>query len=137
MSTCPYRLKKFKDMHDNEQRWENVQVKDADVVCVAYGISSRVCKEAVKKARAKGVKLGLIRLITAWPFPEKAFAEINPNVKGLLVVEMSLKGQMVPDVKLATRVQVFLYDTYLSCDVVPDSDMSQLRLLEAFTCRNC
>ena len=118
----PYRLKKFKDMHDNEQRWENVQVKDADVVCVAYGISSRVCKEAVKKARAKGIKLGLIRLITAWPFPEKAFAEINPNVKGLLVVEMSLKGQMVPDVKLATKCNLPVY-TYLSCDVVPDSDM--------------
>ncbi len=117
----PYLIKKFKDMHDDEQRWENIQVADADVVCIAYGISSRVCKDAVKKARAKGVKLGLIRLITAWPFPEKAFAEVNPDCKGFLVVEMSLKGQVVPDVKLATKCRLPVYG-YFDVSVVPDSD---------------
>ena len=117
----PYLLNKWSDMKENEQRWENIQVTDADVVCVAYGISSRVCKEAVKKARAKGVKLGLIRLITAWPCPEKAFAEVNPDVKGYLAVEMSLKGQTVPDIKLATDKSAPVY-TYLSVDTVPDSD---------------
>lgn len=118
----PYLLNKWATMRENEQRWENIQVEDADVVCVAYGISSRVCKEAVKKARAKGVKLGLVRVITAWPFPEKAFEAVNPNVKGFLSVEMSLKGQVVPDIKLATRNKVPVYG-YFSVDVVPDSDV--------------
>ena len=117
----PYMQKKFKDMRNNEQRWENIEVADADVVCVAYGTSSRVCKEAVKKARANGIKLGLVRLKTAWPFPEKAFEEINPNAKGLLVVEMSLQGHVVPDVKLATKCKLPVYG-YFSVDVVPDSD---------------
>ncbi|MBE6030345.1 MAG: 3-methyl-2-oxobutanoate dehydrogenase subunit beta [Clostridiales bacterium] len=118
----PYLLNKWAAMEADEQRWESIQVADADVVAVAYGISSRVCKEAVKKARAKGVKLGLIRMITAWPFPKKAFAEVNPAVKGLLSVEMSLKGQVVPDIKLATECKIPVY-TYLSVDVVPDSDV--------------
>ena len=113
---------KYKAMKEAEQRWENIEVSDADVVCVAYGISSRVCKEAVRKARAKGIKLGLIRLITAWPFPEKAFAEINPDCKGLLAVEMSIKGQMVPDIKLATKCNMPVYG-YFSLDVVPDADV--------------
>ena len=113
---------KFASMQQNEQRWENVQVSDADVVCVAYGISSRVCKEAVKKARAKGFKLGLIRLVTAWPFPEKAFAEISKECKGILVVEMSIKGQTVPDVKLATKCGLSVYG-YFSVDIVPDADI--------------
>ena len=72
-------------------------------------------KEAVKKARVKGVKLGLIRLVTAWPFPEKAFAEISKECKGILVVEMSIKGQTVPDVKLATKCGLSVYG-YFSVD---------------------
>ena len=115
-------ISKWAAMKADEQRWENIQVADADVVAVAYGISSRVCKEAVKKARAKGIKLGLIRLITAWPFPVKAFEEVNPNVKGYLSVEMSIKGQVVPDIKLATKHQKPVY-AYLSVDIVPDSDV--------------
>lgn len=114
-------LNKWKAATENEQRWENIQVADADVVCVAYGISSRVCKEAIKKARAKGIKLGLIRVISAWPFPVKAFEEVNPDVKGYLDVEMSLKGQMVTDVKMAVKCAKPVY-TCLSVDVVPDSD---------------
>ncbi len=118
----PKVVAKWNAMRENEQRWENIQVEDADVVCVAYGISSRVCEEAVEKARENGIKLGLVRLITAWPFPVKAFEEVNPNVKGLLAVEMSLQGQMVPDIKLATKCNIPVYG-YFSCAVVPDSDV--------------
>ena len=116
----PYLLNKWAEMKENEQRWESVQVQDADVVCVAYGISSRVCKEAVKKARAKGVKLGLIRLITAWPFPVKAFGEVKEGAK-LLAVEMSLKGQMAADLQFNTKFKYPTY-AYTSVDVVPDVD---------------
>ncbi len=116
-----YLTGQIKKIQENEQRWESVQVSDADVVCVAYGISSRVCKDAVKKARAKGIKLGLIRLITAWPFPEKAFCELSPDCKGLLAVEMSIKGQTVQDIKLATKCKLPVYG-YFDFLNVPDAD---------------
>ena len=65
---------------------------DAELVMVAYGISARVAKEAVKIARKKGLRLGLIRPKAIVPFPVKAFAEISPDCKGLLLVEMSIYG---------------------------------------------
>ena len=86
-----------------EQRWENFLVEDADLVLVAYGISSCVAKQAVKMARKEGIKLGMVRPITLWPYPEKAFAEVNPKVKGYLTIEMAIMGQMTEDVRLATR----------------------------------
>ncbi len=105
-----------------EQRWENVEVADADVVVVAYGCSSRAAKEAVKKARAEGIKLGLIRPKAVVPYPEKAFEEIKPDCKGLLDVEMSGLGQMVPDVKLASKCKFPVYG-YFSVETVPESDV--------------
>ena len=85
-----YLKEKYATIEANEQRWENVQTDDAEIVLVAYGISSRVCKAAVKKARAQGIKLGLIRPITLWPYPKKAFDALGDQVKGFLVVEMSI-----------------------------------------------
>ena len=96
-----YLKEKYATIEANEQRWENVQTDDAEIVLVAYGISSRVCKAAVKKARAQGIKLGLIRPITLWPYPQKAFDALGDQVKGFLVVEMSILGQMCDDVVLA------------------------------------
>ena len=96
-----YLKEKYATIEANEQRWENVQTDDAEIVLVAYGISSRVCKAAVKKARAQGIKLGLIRPITLWPYPKKAFDALGDQVKGFLVVEMSILGQMCDDVVLA------------------------------------
>ena len=69
-----YLSSKYAQMEEEEQRYENIQVEDAEVVLVAYGISSRVSREAVEIARAQGFKLGLIRPITLWPFPTKAIA---------------------------------------------------------------
>ena len=110
-----------KEIMANEQRYENVNVADADVVMVAHGCSSRVCKEAVKKAEAKGIKLGLIRPKAVIPYPVDAFKEIKEDCKGLLVVEMSAYGQTVPDVKLASQCKFPVYG-YFSVSVVPDSD---------------
>ena len=64
-----YLLKKYQEIEETEQRWESFCTEDAEIVLVAYGISSRVSKEAVKIARAKGLKLGLIRPRTLWPYP--------------------------------------------------------------------
>ncbi len=92
---------KYAAIEENEQRWESVETQDAEIVLVAYGISSRVSKEAVKLARKAGLKLGLIRPITLWPFPVKAFEALGAQVKGFLCVEMSILGQMRDDVVLA------------------------------------
>ena len=96
-----YLREKYAQIEANEQRWECVCTEDAEIVLVAYGISSRVSKEAVKVARRRGMKLGLIRPITLWPFPKKAFDALGEQVKGFLCVEMSILGQMRDDVVLA------------------------------------
>jgi 2-oxoglutarate ferredoxin oxidoreductase subunit alpha len=83
---------------------------DAEVVVAAYGSTARVCRKAVDLARKKGIPAGLLRPISLWPFPERAFKAVVAQARCFLVVEMSL-GQMIEDVRLATecRRQVFFY----------------------------
>ena len=104
---------KYAQMEQTEQRWESYQAEDADVVLVAYGISSRISKEAVNMARSEGFKLGLIRPITLWPYPVKAF-ETCKNAKAFMTVEINILGQMVDDVKLAVenKYPVGFYGTF-------------------------
>jgi 2-oxoglutarate/2-oxoacid ferredoxin oxidoreductase subunit alpha len=87
-------------MQKKEQRWEELFVDDAQVILVAYGIMARVAKNIVHAMRARGVRIGLIRPITLWPFPVQAFINRRKPRLKYLVVEMSY-GQMVEDVKLA------------------------------------
>ncbi len=94
------RYKKYEQIQAEEARCECYLTDDADVVVVAYGASSRVARSAVNTAREQGIKVGLIRPITLWPFPAKTIAEVAENAKSMLTVEMSM-GQMVDDVKLA------------------------------------
>ena len=112
-----YIKQKYDTMRAAEQRWECVRTDDADVVLVAYGISSRICKEAVEIARSQGLRLGLLRPITLWPFPVDAFAEVNPGVRAFLTVELSALPMMNEDVKLAcgmkTPVEHFLGGFYI------------------------
>jgi 2-oxoglutarate ferredoxin oxidoreductase subunit alpha len=91
---------KYRKMEQEEVRYEMIECDDADFVIVAYGTSSRVCQKAVEIARAKGLKVGLLRPITLFPFPTKVIGELAKKVKGFLSVEMSA-GQMVEDIKLA------------------------------------
>lgn len=117
-----YLIDKYRTIEETEQRWESVQTEDAELVLVAYGISSRVSKEAVKMARNEGMKLGLIRPKTLWPFPKKAFDALGEDVVGFLSVEMSILGQMVDDIKLATlnKYPVECYNEFAN---VPDSEI--------------
>lgn len=108
---------KFKTMHENEQRWEEFMTEDAEFILVAYGISSRVCKSAVRLARKEGLKLGLLRPVTVWPFPAKAFEKLTEQVKGLTTVEMSLSAQMAQDVLLASKHRFPVY-SYLTSKYV-------------------
>ncbi|MCM8761274.1 MAG: 3-methyl-2-oxobutanoate dehydrogenase subunit VorB [Candidatus Omnitrophica bacterium] len=91
---------KFSAIKEAEVRYEALNVKDSDLILVAYGSVARMARAAMSEARAKGMKVGLIRPITLWPFPEKILKETCARAKKFLVVEMSA-GQMVEDVKLA------------------------------------
>ena len=111
-----YCLEKYGKMEAEEQRWECVQTEDAEIVMVAYGTSARVAKSAIAIARKEGVKLGLLRPITLWPFPQKAFDELEAGgkVKAILDVERNILGQMKDDIVLATgnRIPVEFYGEY-------------------------
>lgn len=124
-----YLLKKYKAIEENEQMWESVCTDDAEIILVSYGISSRVCKGAVETARAKGIKLGLIRPKTLWPFPNKAFENLSDSVRGFLSVEMSILGQMVDDIKLATHGN-YPVDYYCEFANVPSPSMVIEKALE-------
>ncbi|MDT8067783.1 MAG: 2-oxoacid:acceptor oxidoreductase subunit alpha [Terriglobia bacterium] len=97
--TLVKRLKsKITDNVDKICRYEMADIDGAEVVVVSYGITSRVAERAIALARQKGVKVGKLRLITAWPFPENAIRELAPKVKAFVVPELNL-GQMVREVE--------------------------------------
>jgi 2-oxoglutarate ferredoxin oxidoreductase subunit alpha len=94
------RYERYEKIKAAEIRFEDISTADADLTLVAYGTSARVCQGAKKLAEKEGIKLGLFRPITLWPFPYGALANIAGRGKPLLTVEMSL-GQLVEDVKLS------------------------------------
>lgn len=101
-----FNREKIAFMSANEQRWEEYMTEDADYVFVAFGLPSRSAKNAAIRLREKGVKIGLIRPITVWPFPYKAFNELagkNKNLKGFISVESTDSGQLVEDIVLAAK----------------------------------
>ncbi len=93
---------KYKRLKEKETRYEAINLKNADLVIVAYGTVARIVKTVIDKAKKEGINIGLIRPITLFPFPEKIIAETAENIKKFLVVEMSM-GQMIEDVKLSVN----------------------------------
>lgn len=91
---------KFEAMKKNECMVETIGCDDADLILVAYGTTSRICKAVMNRARSRGLKVGLIRPVTLWPFPYSVIAEAAKKTREFLIVEMSL-GQMIEDVKLS------------------------------------
>lgn len=104
---------KCKAMSRDIVRHEAIETDDAELVMVAYGTSARLCKAAVERCRAAGMKVGLLRPITVWPFPSQALAALAERVKKFLVVEMSW-GQLVEDVRLSVcgKASVSLENTF-------------------------
>lgn len=92
--------KKYSEIKEKEQDWENVQTDDADIIIVAFGSVARVALDTIKIARENGLKVGMIRPKRVWPFPTKAFVDMED--KKFFVVELNA-GQMVEDVKLAVK----------------------------------
>lgn len=96
------RYKRYEQVAKNETRVEEYMTDDAEYIIAAYGTIARVAKSAIAALRAEGIKVGLIRPITLWPFPETAFKKAAAKVSGILDVEMSM-GQMVEDVRLSVN----------------------------------
>ena len=99
------RYERYKYIEENECMWEEYLMEDADICIAAFGIAARVSKNAINEARKQGIKVGLIRPITLWPFPTEAFAKAAERVKQIISVELSM-GQMIEDVKLASNCKV-------------------------------
>jgi 2-oxoglutarate ferredoxin oxidoreductase subunit alpha len=96
---------KYKLMQEQETRFEMISCEDADYLIVAYGTSARISQKAVDLLRAEGIRVGLLRPITLFPFPTEIISKLADQVKGILTVEMSA-GQMIEDVKLAVGCRV-------------------------------
>ena len=96
------RFERYKIVEENEPMWEEYMMEDAEICVVAFGIASRVAKNAIVAARAEGIKVGLIRPITLWPFPVKPLKAAADKVKSFISVELNM-GQMIEDVRLATE----------------------------------
>ncbi len=111
MEKWNFRLEaKYKQIMADEVRYESIQVDDADIILAAYGTAARICETALNLGRREGLKIGLVRPITIWPFPTQIYRDLARKVKKFLVVEMSL-GQFVEDVQLATngRAEIYLH----------------------------
>lgn len=94
--------KKYIEIEKKEVRYEEYRIEDAEIIFVAYAVASRICRTVVDMAREKGIKAGLLRLVTLWPFPVDRIKELCHKTRRFFVVEMST-GQMVYDVKLAVE----------------------------------
>ena len=114
------RFEKYAEIEKNEQMWEDYMMEDAEICVVAFGIASRVAKNAVVAARAEGIKVGLIRPITLWPFPTEAFKKAD-KVKAYVSVELSM-GQMIEDVRLATQCKRPVYLCNRCGGMIPSPD---------------
>ena len=93
--------RKYLEIREKEQRFERYKVDDAELVIAAYGTTSRMARTAIDRLREEGLKVGLIRPITLWPYPVKGFENLPASVRMLLDVEMSAEYQMLDDVKVA------------------------------------
>lgn len=112
---------KYREIREREVRYQTVDLDDADYAIVAFGSAARISQKAMEMARADGLKVGLFRPITLWPFPECELAELATKVKGLLVVEINA-GQMVYDVRLAVNGRVPVAHFGRLGGIVPDPD---------------
>ena len=112
---------KYNRIRENEVRFEEFQCSDADYLLVAYGTSARICQKSVQLARAEGLKVGLLRPITLFPFPSKRISEIAEKVSLMVSVEMSA-GQMVEDVLLSVNGKVPVHHYGRMGGIVPTPD---------------
>lgn len=112
---------KYAEIEANEVRYEAMNTDDCEYLLVAFGSMARICEKTMEIARKEGMKVGLLRPITLWPFPAQAIADAAKNCKGVLVVELSA-GQMIEDVKLSVNCSVDVQHYGRLGGVVPNPD---------------
>ena len=97
--------KKYQEIREKEVRYETMLCDDAEYIIVSFGSAARISEKAIELARAEGIKVGMLRPITVWPFPTKEVKELAHGKKGVLVAEINA-GMMVEDVRLAINGEV-------------------------------
>ena len=112
---------KYQQIREREVRYQTVGCDDCDYAIVAFGSAARISQKAIELARARGIRVGLFRPVTLWPFPEREVAALAARVKGILVVEINA-GQMVVDVRLAAAGRVPVEHFGRLGGIVPDPD---------------
>ena len=117
----------YREIEANEVRFEEYYTDDAEYLMVAFGSIARICLKAIEDARERGMKIGLIRPITLWPFPKGQIEKLSRKVKGVLTVEINA-GQMVEDVRLAVEGRVPVYHYGRMGGIVPNPQ----EVLDAF-----
>ena len=115
------RYDRYALVEKNEVMYEEFMVDDADIVVVAFGIAARVSKNAIVEARNKGIKVGLIRPITLWPFPKEALLKASKTAKAFISVELNM-GQMIEDVKLAINCSKPVYFVGRTGGMIPSPE---------------
>lgn len=123
------RYEKYKTVAEKETMYEEFMMEDADICVVAFGIAARVSKNAVIAAREQGIKVGMIRPITLWPFPNAPIAAAASKVKAFLSVELSM-GQMIEDVRLASACSRPVYLCNRAGGMIPSSEEVEAKLKE-------
>ena len=122
------RYEKYKKVEENEVMYEEFMMDDAEICIVAFGIASRVSKNAIIEARKQGIKVGMIRPITLWPFPKDILNKTADKVKAFISVELSM-GQMIEDVELAIRCKkpVLLCNRTGGVIMTPDEVLQKIK----------
>ena len=115
------RFEGYKTIEQNEALCEEYMMEDAELCVVAFGITSRVAKNAITRARQEGIKVGMIRPITLWPFPKAALAKAAERCRAFISVEMNM-GQMIEDVELAIRCRRPVYLCCRTGGMIPSPD---------------
>lgn len=112
---------KYREIEENEVRCEEIQCEDAEYLIVAFGSCARIGMKAIETAREQGIKVGLLRPITLWPFPYHEIERLSHHMKGILVLELNA-GQMIEDVRLALQSNIKIAHSGRMGGIVPDPD---------------
>ena len=129
------RYEKYRTVEESEALWEEYLMEDAEICVTAFGIAARVAKNAVAAARAEGIKAGLIRPITLWPFPKAALRRAADQVKAFVSVELNM-GQMIEDIRLATEFRRPVSLCNRTGGMIPSPDQVLSSIQAAAGCRD-
>lgn len=113
--------RKYAEIRENEIRYEEMQIEDAEYLIVAFGSAARIAQKAIERCRAEGIRVGMLRPVTLWPFPTTAVSELSRRMKSILSVEINA-GQMIDDIRLAVQGQAPVHHFGRMGGVVPTPD---------------